>query len=156
MPSRGLFGYRSEFLTDTRGEGILYRTVQGFEPYAGDLPGRSVGGIVSTEMGQTTPHAIFKIQERANLFVPPGQAVYEGQIVGETRRAGDLNVNVTRAKKLDNMRAANKDDNVIITPHRKMTIEDALEWIEDDELLEVTPAKLRLRKRVLAGNLRKR
>ncbi len=156
VPSRCLFGYRSEFLTNTRGEGIMYRAVQGYEPYAGDRPGRSVGGIVSTEMGQTTPHAIFKIQERANLFVPPGQAVYEGQIVGESRRAGDLNVNVCRAKKLDNMRAANKDDNPVITPHRKMTIEAALEWIEEDELLEVTPANLRLRKRLLAGNLRKR
>ena len=156
VPSRTLFGYRSEFLTDTRGEGVMYRAVQGYEPYAGDRPGRAVGGIVSTEMGQTTPHAIFKIQERANMFVPPGQAVYEGQIVGESRRAGDLNVNVCRAKKLDNMRAANKDDNPVITPHRKMTIEAALEWIEEDELLEVTPANLRLRKRLLAGNLRKR
>jgi GTP-binding protein len=156
VPSRCLFGYRSEFLTDTRGEGILYRAVQGYEPYAGDRPRRPVGGIISTEQGQTTPHAIFKIQERASLFVPPGQAVYEGQIVGESRRPGDLNVNVCRAKKLDNMRASGKDDNPIITPHRKLTIEAALEWIEEDELLEVTPQSLRLRKRVLAANLRKR
>jgi len=156
VPSRCLFGYRSEFLTDTRGEGILYHAVQGYEPYAGDRPRRPVGGIISTEQGQTTPHAIFKIQERASLFVPPGQAVYEGQIVGEARRPGDLNVNVCRAKKLDNMRAAGKDDNPVITPYRKLTIESALEWIEDDELLEVTPESLRLRKRVLAANLRKR
>ena len=115
-----------------------------------------MGAIVATEQGQTTPHAIFKIQERANLFVPPGQAVYEGQVVGEARRPGDLNVNVCRAKKLDNMRASGKDDSPIITPHRKLTIESALEWIEDDELLEVTPEHLRLRKRVLAANLRKR
>ena len=156
VPSRCLFGYRSEFLTDTRGEGVLYRAVRGYEPHAGDVEGRSVGGIVSTEQGQTTPHAIFKIQERATLFVPPGQAVYEGQIVGEARRPGDLNVNVCRAKKLDNMRASGKDDNPIITPHRKLTIESALEWIEEDELLEVTPESLRLRKRVLAANQRKR
>ena len=156
VPSRCLFGYRSEFLTDTRGEGILYRAVQGYEPYAGDRARRSVGAIVATEQGQTTPHAIFKIQERANLFVPPGEPVYEGEVVGEARRPGDLNVNVCRTKKLDNMRAAGKDDSPIITPHRKLTIEAALEWIEDDELLEVTPENLRLRKRVLPANKRKR
>jgi GTP-binding protein len=156
VPSRCLFGYRNEFLTDTRGEGILYRSVRGYEPFAGELEGRTVGGIVSTDTGQTTPHAIFKIQERATLFVPPGQAVYEGQVVGEARRPGDLNVNVCRAKKLDNMRASGKDESVIITPYRKMTIETAMEWIESDELLEVTPDNLRLRKRLLAANLRKR
>jgi GTP-binding protein len=156
VPSRGLFGYRGEFLTDTRGEGILYRSVEGFEPYAGDLPGRGVGPVVCTDQGRSTPHAIFKIQERATLFVPPGVDVYEGQIVGESRRQGDLNVNLTRAKKLDNMRASGRDENVIITPHRKFSIEEALGWIEDDELLEVTPEALRLRKRVLAKSFRKR
>ena len=156
VPSRGLFGYRSEFLTDTRGEGILYRSVRDYEPWAGDLEGRKVGGIVATEQGRTTPHAIFKIQERATLFVPPGADVYEGQVVGEARRPGDLNVNVCRAKQLNNMRAAGKDDNPIITPHRKLTIETAMEWIADDELLEVTPESLRLRKRILSGSHRKR
>jgi GTP-binding protein len=156
VPSRGLFGYRGEFLTDTRGEGILYRSVEGFEPYAGDLPGRGVGPAVCTDVGRSTPHAIFKIQERATLFVPPGVDVYEGQIIGESRRPGDLNVNLTRAKKLDNMRASGRDENVIITPHRKLSIEEALGWIEDDELLEVTPVALRLRKRVLGKSFRKR
>ena len=156
VPSRGLFGYRGEFLTDTRGEGILYRTVQGFEPYAGDLPGRGVGPAVCTDQGRTTPHAIFKIQERAGLFVPPGVDVYEGQIVGESRRPGDLNVNLTKAKKLDNMRASGKDDAIIITPHKKLSIEESLGWIEDDELLEVTPLELRLRKRILSASQRKR
>jgi GTP-binding protein len=156
VPSRGLFGYRGEFLTDTRGEGILYRTVQGFEPFAGALPGRNVGPLVCTDQGRTTPHAIFKIQERATLFVPPGVDVYEGQIVGESRRAGDLNVNLTKAKKLDNMRASGRDENVIITPFKKLTIEEALGWIEDDELLEVTPVDLRLRKRILSQSFRKR
>ena len=156
VPSRGLFGYRGEFLTDTRGEGILYRSVEGFEPIAGDLPGRGVGPLVCTEMGRTTPHSIFKIQERAMLFVTPGVDVYEGQIVGESRRPGDLNVNLTRAKKLDNMRASGRDENVIITPAKKMSIEEALGWIEDDELLEVTPLELRLRKRLLSQSLRKR
>ena len=156
VPSRGLFGYRGEFLTDTRGEGILYRTVKGFEPLAGELPGRGVGPLVCTDQGRSTPHAIFKIQERAQLFVPPGVDVYEGQIVGESRRPGDLNVNLTRAKKLDNMRASGRDENVIITPCKKLTIEEALGWIEDDELLEVTPLELRLRKRVLSQSFRKR
>ena len=156
VPSRGLFGYRGEFLTDTRGEGILYRSVQGFEPYAGDLPGRGVGALVCTDRGRTTPHSIFKIQERATLFVPPGVDVYEGQVVGESRRPGDLNVNLTKAKKLDNMRASGRDENVIITPYKKNTIEEALGWIEDDELLEVTPVELRLRKRILSGSFRKR
>jgi GTP-binding protein len=156
VPSRCLFGYRNEFLTDTRGEGILYHSVRGYEPFAGELGGRGVGGIVATDMGQTTPHAIFKIQERATLFVPPGVKVYEGQVVGEARRPGDLNVNVCRAKQLNNMRAAGKDDNPIITPHRKLTIETAMEWIESDELLEVTPESLRLRKRLLSWSQRKR
>jgi len=156
VPSRGLFGYRAEFLGDTRGEGILHRTVQGYEPLAGELPRRPVGGIVATEAGQTTSHAIFKIQERANLFVGPGETVYEGQVVGESRRPGDLNVNVCRAKKLTNVRAAGKDESEILTPPRRMGIEGCLEWIEEDELLEVTPAALRLRKKILPANLRKR
>jgi GTP-binding protein len=156
VPSRGLFGYRGDFLTDTRGEGIMYRSVEGFEPYAGDLPGRGVGPVVSTDQGRTTPYSIFKIQERATLFVSPGVDVYEGQVVGENRREGEMNVNVTRAKKLDNMRASGRDENVIITPARKLTIEEALGWIEDDELLEVTPLNLRLRKRVLSRSFRKR
>jgi len=156
VPSRGLFGYRSEFLTDTRGEGVLHRTVQGYEPYAGDLDGRGVGAIVATENGQTTAHALFNIQERSTLFLGVGEQVYEGQVVGENRRPGDMNVNVCRAKKLTNVRAAGKDDAAVVSPPRKLTIESALEWIEDDELLEVTPASLRLRKRVLAANLRKR
>lgn len=156
VPSRGLFGYRSEFLTDTRGEGVMYAILEGYEPWAGDLEKRAVGGIVSTDQGQTTPFAIAKIQERSRLFVDPGVQVYEGQVVGENRRPGDMNVNVCRAKKLDNMRAAGKDDAPIITPARKLTIESALEWIEDDELLEVTPKNLRLRKRALSRSLRKR
>ncbi len=156
VPSRSLFGYRNEFLTDTRGEGTLYSTVKGYEPYAGDLEGRKVGAIVASHTGQTTPHAIFKLQERSTLFVPPGVAVYEGQIVGESRRPGDMNVNVCRQKKLDNMRAAGRDDNPIITPHHRVTIEGALEWIGPEELLEVTPESLRMRKKILPASFRKR
>ena len=156
VPSRGLFGYRSEFLTDTRGEGVLHRTVRGYEPHAGPLDGRGVGAIVATETGKTTPYALCNIQERATLFVGPGVPVYQGQVVGESRRVSDLNVNVCRAKKLTNIRAAGRDEASVVSPPRRLTIESALEWIEDEELLEVTPKALRLRKRVLPANLRKR
>ncbi len=156
VPSRGLFGFRSEFLTDTRGEGLLHRTVQDYQPWAGDLTGRGVGAIVATEVGNTTPYALHNIQERATLFIGPGTAVYEGQVVGENRRTGDMNVNVCRAKKLSNVRAAGKDEAAILSPPRQLSIESALEWIEDDELLEVTPGALRLRKRELRASHRKR
>jgi GTP-binding protein len=156
VPSRGLFGYRSEFLSDTRGEGVLHRTVRGYEPWAGDLPTRKNGAIVATEAGRSTAYSLFSIQERANLFIGGGVPVYEGMILGENRRAGDMNVNAVRAKKLTNIRAAGKDENTILTPPREVQIEWALEWLEADELLEVTPAALRLRKRVLPANQRKR
>jgi GTP-binding protein len=154
--SRGLFGYRTEFLTDTRGEGTLYRSVRGYEPLAGELTGRGVGAIIASETGRSTTHALFSIQERATMFIGNGENVYEGRIVGENRRDNDMNVNVTRAKKLTNVRNTGHDDAQILTPPRRFTIESALEWIESDELLEVTPQSLRLRKRVLPANLRKR
>jgi len=156
VPSRGLFGYRTEFLSDTRGEGVLHRTVRGYEPWAGELSGRGVGAIVATEPGRTTAYSLFGIQERANLFVGAGVPVYEGQVVGESRRRGDLDVNVVRAKKLTNIRAAGRDENTVLTPPRRVEIEWALEWMEEDELLEVTPRALRLRKRVLPRSGRKR
>ncbi len=156
VPSRGLFGYRNEFMTDTRGAGVLHRTVQGYEPHAGPLAGRGVGAIVSTETGKTTAYALFHIQERSTLFLGPGLDVYEGQVVGENRRSPDMNVNVCRLKKLTNIRAAGKDDAPILTPPRPVTIESALEWIADDELLEVTPRSLRLRKKLLPASRRKR
>jgi GTP-binding protein len=155
-PSRGLFGYRSEFLSETRGDGVLYRTVKGYEPWAGELVGRRAGAIVSTEQGKATPYAIFNIQERALMFVSSGVPVYEGQIVGENRRETDMNVNITRTKKLTNIRAAGRDEAVVLSPPREVQIEWALEWMADDELLEVTPSNLRLRKRILPSNLRKR
>ncbi|MDH5566923.1 MAG: translational GTPase TypA, partial [Myxococcales bacterium] len=156
VPSRGLFGYRAEFLSDTRGDGVLHHTVRGYETWAGDLSPRGVGAIVATEAGRTTAYSLFGIQERANLFIGAGVSVYEGQIVGENRRRGDLNVNAVRAKKLTNIRAANKDEAVTLTPAREVGIEWALEWMGEDELLEATPQSLRLRKRVLPRNLRKR
>jgi GTP-binding protein len=155
-PSRGLFGYRSEFLSDTRGEGVLHRTVRGYEPWSGELPGRSVGAIVATEAGDVTAYALWKIQERADLFVAPGVPCYEGMIVGQNRRAGDMNVHAARTKKLTNIRAAGKDENVVLTPPRPVAIEWALGWIDDDELLEVTPKSLRLRKKTLNASFRRR
>jgi len=112
--------------------------------------------VVCSEAGQTTPYSLFHVQERTTLFVGAGVPVYEGQIIGENRRAGDMVVNAVRAKKLTNIRAAGKDENTVVTPPRKLTIESALEWIEDDELLEVTPAALRLRKRILSASFRRR
>ncbi|MGE4606714.1 MAG: translational GTPase TypA [Myxococcota bacterium] len=156
VPSRGLFGYRSEFLSDTRGEGVMYRTVSGYEPWAGELAHRGVGAVISTSAGKTTPYSLFHIQERANLFVGAGVPVYEGQIIGETRRPRDLKVNAVRPKKLTNVRAAGKDEATVLTPPNEVTIEWALEWMDDGELLEVTPASLRLRMRILQANLRKR
>ena len=156
VPSRGLFGYRSEFLSDTRGEGLLHRTVAGYEPFAGELSGRGVGAVVSTETGKTTAYALFHLQERANLFVGPGVPVYEGQIVGENRRNEDMNANVCKAKKLTNIRAAGKDEAAVVSPPRQLTIERCLEWLEEDELLEATPKSLRLRKRKLSASQRKR
>jgi GTP-binding protein len=156
VPSRGLFGYRSEFLSDTRGEGVLHRTVKGYEPWSGELPTRAVGAIVATEVGETTAYALWKIQERADLFVGPGFPIYEGQIVGQNRRPGDMNVHVGRSKKLTNIRAAGKDEAIVLVPPRIHSIETALGWIEDDELLEVTPKSLRLRKKALSASLRKR
>ena len=156
VPSRGLFGYRSEFLSATRGEGVLHRTVRGYEPWAGDLPRRGEGAVMATEAGKTTAYSLFHIQERAQLFVGAGVPVYEGQIIGENRRNRDMDVNAVRAKKLTNIRAAGKDENTVLSTLREVEIEWALEWLEDDELLEVTPLSLRLRKRILPGNLRKR
>jgi GTP-binding protein len=156
VPSRGLFGYRTEFLSDTRGEGTLYRAVRGYEPFDGQPRRRRVGALVASEAGQTSAYSLFHIQERATLFLGAGVPVYEGQIVGENRRAGDMIVNVCKAKKLTNIRAAGKDEATVLTPHRRMGIESGLEWIEEDELLEVTPKSLRLRKRILSASQRKR
>jgi len=156
VPSRGLFGYRGEFLSDTRGEGILHRTVRGYEPFTGELPTRNVGAVMATEQGVTTQYALWKIQERCDLFVAPGTPCYEGQIIGQNRRPDDMNVHAARAKKLTNIRAAGKDESMVLVPPRIHSIETALGWIADDELLEVTPISLRLRKKILNASHRKR
>jgi GTP-binding protein len=149
IPARGLFGYRSEFLTDTRGEGVLHHNFLEYGPWAGPLAGRKRGVLVADRQGVAVAFAIFNLQERATMFVSPGDAVYEGMIVGENSRPGDMDVNVTREKKLTNMRTTASDEMIRLETPREITLELALEYIEEDELIEVTPAAVRLRKRAL-------
>jgi GTP-binding protein len=156
IPARGLFGYRSEFLTDTRGTGIMHHRFLEYGPWAGSLATRSRGTLVSMENGTIIAFALASLQERSTLFVSPGQPVYEGMIVGENSRPGDMDVNPTKEKKLTNMRTTSTDENVRLEPPRELTLEGALEYIEDDELIEVTPQSIRLRKRLLAQSDRKR
>jgi len=156
VPARGLFGYRSEFLTDTRGEGVLHHRFSGFGPWAGTIRSRDRGVMVCMADGASVAYSLFNLQERGALFVAPGVDVYEGMIVGENARAGDLEVNVTKGKKLTNIRAAGADEAIMLEPPRLMTLESALEFIADDELVEVTPAAIRLRKRHLKAHERKK
>jgi GTP-binding protein len=156
IPARGPFGYRSEFLTDTRGEGTLHHNFLEYGPWAGELQGRPRGVLVADRVGASVAFALFNLQERGTLFVGPGEAVYEGMIVGEHSRPGDLDVNVTKGKKLTNMRTTASDENIRLEPPRPITLELALEFIEPDELIEVTPDRIRLRKRVLDKNQRKK
>jgi GTP-binding protein len=156
MPARGLFGYRSEFLTETRGEGIMHHRFLEYGPWAGPLAGRSRGVLVADREGVAVAYALWNLAERSTMFVAPGEPVYEGMIAGEHVRAGDLDVNVTKGKKLTNMRTTASDDNVQLEPPREITLELALEYIEDDELIEVTPETIRLRKRALAAIERKK
>jgi len=156
IPSRGLFGYRSEFLTDTRGTGIIHHRFLEYGPWAGPLSGRSRGTLVSMENGVIVAFALFSLQERSTLFVAPGEAVYEGMIIGENSRPGDMDVNPTREKKLTNMRSKGSDEMIQLEPPRELTLEAALEYIEDDELIEVTPKSIRLRKRLLGVSQRKK
>ena len=156
VPSRGLIGFRSEFLTDTRGTGILNTLFDGYEPWQGEIPGRTTGAMVADRAGRATPYALFHLQPRGTLFIGPGTEVYEGMIVGQYSRENDLVVNVTREKKLTNMRAAGSDEALRLAPARRMTLDRALEWIDADELVEVTPSQVRLRKRILRSNQRPR
>ncbi|MBI3183825.1 MAG: translational GTPase TypA [Myxococcales bacterium] len=149
VPSRGLIGFRNEFLTITRGEGITSAQFDGYEPWFGHIPKRTSGAIVSDRLGETVPYALFSIQERGILFVGPGVQVYAGMVIGEHAHPPELNVNACRGRKLTNIRAANRDENVILTPPTEMTLERSLEWIAPDELVEVTPRSVRLRKKLL-------
>ncbi|MCQ9154675.1 translational GTPase TypA [Acidomonas methanolica] len=156
IPSRGLIGYHGEFLTDTRGTGIMNRLFSGYGPYAGVIEGRRNGSLISSEDGATTQYALFSLQDRGTLFVDAGEKVYIGMIIGEHSRENDLEVNPIREKKLTNIRAAGKDEALLLTPPRKMSLEQAIAYIEDDELVEVTPSAIRIRKRYLDPNERKR
>ena len=156
IPARGLFGYRSDFLTDTRGNGVMHHRFLDYGPWAGPLAGRKRGVLVADREGSVVAFALGNLQERAQMFVTPGDLVYEGMIAGESSRPGDMDVNVTKEKKLTNMRTTASDENVILEPPRQITLEYALEYIEEDELIEVTPRSIRLRKRVLTANDRKK
>ncbi|MEX2526205.1 MAG: translational GTPase TypA [Gemmatimonadota bacterium] len=156
IPARGLFGYRSEFLTDTRGEGQLNHQFLEYGPWAGVIPGRKRGVLVSDRSGESVAYALFSLQERATFFIHPGTPVYEGMVVGEHVRPGDLDVNVCKGKKLTNIRTTSTDEAVKLEPPRPMTLELALEFIQEDELMEVTPDAIRLRKRELDPNKRRK
>ena len=156
VPARGLFGYRSEFLTDTRGEGVLHHNFLEYGRWAGPIVGRKRGVLVADRKGVAVGFALFNLQERATMFVRPGDEVYQGMIVGEHVRPGDMDVNPCKGKKLTNMRTTASDENIKLEPPRRITLELALEFIQDDELIEVTPAAIRLRKRILDPNHRKK
>jgi GTP-binding protein len=154
IPARGLIGYRTEFLTDTRGTGLLNHLFDGWDGWQGDIAHRQSGALVADRGGRATAYAIDNLQARGVMFISPGLEVYEGMIVGENARDSDMDVNITKEKKLTNMRASTADDAAKITPPRVMNLEQCLEWIREDELLEVTPKSLRLRKRALRGRRR--
>ncbi len=156
MPSRGLIGYHGEFLTDTRGSGVMNRLFHGYGPWKGPIEGRRNGSLISTEHGEAIQYALWYLQERGTLFVNPGDKVYVGLILGEHSRDSDLDVNPVKEKKLTNIRAAGKDEAMLLIPPRRMSLEQAIAYIEDDELVEVTPSAIRLRKRYLDPHERKR
>ncbi|MDD6279130.1 MAG: translational GTPase TypA [Ruminococcus sp.] len=154
IPARGLFGYKSEFLTDTKGEGIMSHVFEGYEPYKGDIERRNTGSLVSFETGEAVTYGLFNAQERGQLFIPAGTPVYEGMIVGASPKTDDLVVNVCKKKHLTNTRASGSDDALRLVPPRILSLEDCLEFLADDELLEVTPESLRIRKRILSNTQR--
>jgi len=154
IPSRGLIGFRSQFLTDTRGTGIMNHLFAGWEPWHGPIPARATGALVADRTGPATAFAISNLQDRGEIFIDPATEVYEGMIIGENSRANDLDVNVTKEKKQTNMRASTADEAIRLIPPRKLSLEQAIEFINDDELVEVTPKSIRLRKKVLASNQR--
>lgn len=156
VPSRGLFGYRSEFLTDTHGEGILNSIFIGYEPYKGDIISRQQGSLVAFESGVAVTYGLYNAQERGTLFIEPGTRVYEGMVIGQNNRQGDIEINVCRKKHVTNMRAAGSDEALRLSPIKKMTLEEAIEFIADDELVEVTPKSIRIRKAILNTTERKK
>ncbi|GHR66480.1 GTP-binding protein TypA/BipA [Helicobacter pylori] len=156
IPARGLIGYRSEFLTDTKGEGVMNHSFLEFRPFSGSVESRKNGALISMENGEATAFSLFNIQERGTLFINPQTKVYVGMVIGEHSRDNDLDVNPIKSKHLTNMRASGSDDAIKLTPPRTIVLERVLEWIEEDEILEVTPLNLRIRKKILDPNMRKR
>jgi GTP-binding protein len=156
IPSRGLIGFRSQFLTDTRGTGLLNHLFDGYEEWQGEIPHRTTGALVADRAGRITGYAIEHVQDRGEMFVGPGERCYEGMVVGENSREEDIDVNIVKEKRLTNMRASTSEEGIHLLPARRMSLEQCLEWIREDELLEVTPESLRLRKRVLQANVRPR
>jgi GTP-binding protein len=154
IPARGLIGFRSQFMTDTKGTGIMNHIFSSWEPWHGAIPSRATGALVADRPGPATAYAIYNLQERGEIFIEPGIQVYEGMITGENSRPNDLDVNVTKEKKQTNMRASTADEAIRLIPPRKLGLEQAIEFINDDELVEVTPSSIRLRKRILAANMR--
>ena len=156
VPSRGLIGFRTELLTDTRGTGIMHHLFDGFEPWQGEIPHRSTGSLIADRPGKVTGHAIEHLQPRGTLLVGPGEEVYEGMIVGEHARSNDLDVNITKEKRLTNMRSSTSDELERLVPPRRLSLEQALELIKEDEAVEVVPGAFRLRKKTLTAVGRKR
>jgi GTP-binding protein len=156
VPTRGLLGYQSELLTDTRGTAVMNRLFHAYGPYKGDIPGRRNGVLISTDAGEAVAYALWNLEDRGPMIIEPGWKVYRGMIVGEHNRDNDLEVNVLKGKKLTNIRTTSKDEAVRLTPPIKMTLEKAMAYIADDELVEVTPKSIRLRKKLLDPNDRKR
>jgi GTP-binding protein len=155
VPSRGLIGLRSEILTDTKGTAILNSLFAGYIEWQGDIPTRPTGSLVSDRAGKATAFAIYNLQERGEMFVAPTTEVYEGMIVGENSRYNDLDVNIVKEKKLTNMRASSADEAIRLVPPKLLNLEQAIEFVRDDEFVEVTPKSIRLRKKVLKANQRK-
>jgi len=156
IPARGLIGFRSQFMTDTKGTGIMNHIFSSWEPWHGAIPARATGALVADRTGVATAYAIYNLQERGEIFIDPGTPVYEGMIIGENSRPTDIDVNVTKEKKQTNMRASTADEAIRLIPPRRLGLEQAIEFINDDELVEVTPANIRLRKKILAANMRPR
>ena len=154
VPSRGLFGYKNEFLTDTRGEGVMSTVFDSYAPYKGDITGRSTGSLVAFETGEAVTYGLYNAQDRGVMFITPGTPVYEGMIVGMSPKAEDINVNVCKKKHVTNMRASGSDEALRLVPPRIMSLDACIEFISDDELIEVTPENLRLRKAILSNTQR--
>jgi GTP-binding protein len=156
IPARGLIGFRSEFMTDTKGEGIMHHLFDDYRPWKGEIPGRSRGALVAFETGEATAYAIHNVEERGRLFIKPMDRIYAGMIVGENSREGDLEVNVCKKKHLTNMRSSTAEEGIRLTPPIVFSLEQAMEYIEDDELVEVTPVAIRMRKKILDRGERER